>query len=387
MVHGDDDAKEKVDGATTSSRLSKKQRGRLKKLRKRALEVKEGCESTGISNVSDWKELTELASADVLKGVGPAVRPRRQSHYGDSNNTEGVDHRDILYQVLQRTNTSKKRGGQEITTNIPAWATLHNVGFVQSLVVVELNIDKMDCDLDDLLSRIPILTQLKKNQEENSYSSNQLKTRWFQGHRLKSVADSLLYFSVSPVGSSSKKRKGSNDSTSTAHVVETLKKLMLSEVQRKSEGYPIKLQKAAVKSGKPPPRIPPTCLPTLDEAKWVLEGRCVSLFSGEEENGESDENYVTTVDVGETGSRVFAVDCEMVKSSAGIELARVTLVQLHSVDPMLHTVVLDELVKPDRPVLDYVTRKYTRCLSLFNERVSSLYAVIEQSILVSLQLC
>lgn len=383
-MDGADDAREKV--ATTSSRLSKKQRGRLKKLRKRALEVKEGCESTGIANVSDRNQLIELASADSTKGVGPAVRPRRQNHYKGSDNTEGVDHRDILYQVLQRTNTSKKRGGQEITANIPAWATLHNVGFVQSLVVVELNIDKIDCDLDDLLSRIPILTQLKKNQEENSCSSLQLKTRWFQGHRLKSVADSLLYFNVSSVGSSNKKRKGSNDSTSTAHVVETLKKLMLSKVQRTSEGYPIKLQKSTEKSGKSPPRIPPTCLPTLDEARWVLEGRCVSLLSQEEDNDENDENYVATVDVGETRSRVFAVDCEMVKSSSGIELARVTLVQLDSVDPMQHTVVLDELVKPDRPVLDYVTRKFRLSFSLFNELVSSLYAGIDQSILVSLQL-
>ena len=55
---------------------------------------------------------------------------------------------------------------------------------------------------------------------------------------------------------------------------------------------------------------------------------------------------------------VFAMDCEMVETSAGRELARVTLIRFqpteHNADG--YQVVLDLLVKPVRPVLDYKTQ-------------------------------
>ena len=57
--------------------------------------------------------------------------------------------------------------------------------------------------------------------------------------------------------------------------------------------------------------------------------------------------------------RVIALDCEMVQTSEGTALARITLVQLDTIQEdgtIAYTVVLDELVKPSRPVLDYVTR-------------------------------
>jgi DNA polymerase III epsilon subunit-like protein len=55
--------------------------------------------------------------------------------------------------------------------------------------------------------------------------------------------------------------------------------------------------------------------------------------------------------------RVYAMDCEMVLTSSGHELARVTIIQAtpSDDDPEHYTVVLDELIKPRRPILDYKT--------------------------------
>ncbi|GIQ90185.1 hypothetical protein KIPB_012883, partial [Kipferlia bialata] len=47
--------------------------------------------------------------------------------------------------------------------------------------------------------------------------------------------------------------------------------------------------------------------------------------------------------------RVFGIDCEMVKTTAGSTLARVTMVDEHC------KCVLDEFVKPKEDVLDYLT--------------------------------
>jgi len=49
-------------------------------------------------------------------------------------------------------------------------------------------------------------------------------------------------------------------------------------------------------------------------------------------------------------SPLFAVDCEMCVTAAGMELTRVSVV-----DESL-TLVYESLVKPDKPIIDYVTK-------------------------------
>ncbi|EEB07871.1 ribonuclease H70 [Schizosaccharomyces japonicus yFS275] len=51
-----------------------------------------------------------------------------------------------------------------------------------------------------------------------------------------------------------------------------------------------------------------------------------------------------------TKPQILGLDCEMVKTEVGSELARVTLVD------MQHRVVYDELVMPEAPIIDYVTQ-------------------------------
>ncbi|KNC75988.1 hypothetical protein SARC_11502, partial [Sphaeroforma arctica JP610] len=50
------------------------------------------------------------------------------------------------------------------------------------------------------------------------------------------------------------------------------------------------------------------------------------------------------------GRKVWALDCEMCYNRDGLELTRVTIVDEHQ------TLLMDELIKPSQPVIDYNTR-------------------------------
>mmetsp|Transcript_4402 Transcript_4402/g.12707 ORF Transcript_4402/g.12707 Transcript_4402/m.12707 type:complete len:411 (+) Transcript_4402:305-1537(+) len=70
------------------------------------------------------------------------------------------------------------------------------------------------------------------------------------------------------------------------------------------------------------------------------------------------ETLTDQEDQGGVDNRIFGMDCEMVKTSVGSELARLTLVQYDSFHDgkLTTTTIMDELVKPYNPVLDYLTR-------------------------------
>ncbi|CAI4955736.1 CFC_HP_G0021200.mRNA.1.CDS.1 [Saccharomyces cerevisiae] len=63
-----------------------------------------------------------------------------------------------------------------------------------------------------------------------------------------------------------------------------------------------------------------------------------------------DTDWVQTVDFTHGGSHIFALDCEMCLSEQGLVLTRISLVNFDN------EVIYEELVKPDVPIVDYLTR-------------------------------
>lgn len=60
--------------------------------------------------------------------------------------------------------------------------------------------------------------------------------------------------------------------------------------------------------------------------------------------------YVSTVKFDHEGSHIFALDCEMCLAKDGLVLTRVSIVDFNL------TVIYDKLVKPDVPIIDYLTK-------------------------------
>jgi hypothetical protein len=96
----------------------------------------------------------------------------------------------------------------------------------------------------------------------------------------------------------------------------------------------------------------------LEDAKALVDK---IGFRVEKQDGDDKQSYVCTqprTNSNDAHARVFGMDCEMVLTSLGSELARLTLIQFEDFqeDSLKCKTVLDVLVKPDNPVQDYLTR-------------------------------
>ena len=78
------------------------------------------------------------------------------------------------------------------------------------------------------------------------------------------------------------------------------------------------------------------------------------------EHAESDyyvKTFSRTKEASPRRPKIFSIDCEMVQTKAGKELARVSVIEFVGADEEKSILVLDELVKPRRGILDYLTRE------------------------------
>jgi len=119
--------------------------------------------------------------------------------------------------------------------------------------------------------------------------------------------------------------------------------------------------------------LPLSLLLSLSQSKDIVNalGTNVTFFTHsdqrnkakeEESNNNKEEEevkYVETFQSSNSTPKLHAMDCEMVKTTKGIEVARVTLLR-YKQDAATHNkedydVLLDTLIKPQNPILDYLT--------------------------------
>jgi hypothetical protein len=335
----------------------KKQRGRLKKLRRKSREEKQGCETSGITSFSDFCELQEL-EGNIPLAIGPAIRQRRAT--ATLQLADGEDHRNILFQVLERTSVSKKmkRVKGQVHASIPPWATLHNSAMVKSLAIIEIQLVD-NCDPASFLSQIPVLMKLQSHQVPNKLSLP-VFTRWFQGPKPKSITDTLMYFqrSMEVESSTPRRRKYSGDlGTTEPSAVDLLQSITMTAYQRETEGYPIRKELRDVKYATSMVDRPPRVLPTLEDAKNMLRDFHVAVLAPSQ-NGHA---QFVAASPNSAPPRAYALDCEMITTTRGSELARATLVRIDKIQDngvMFYSIVLDELVKPYNTVVDYLTSTF-----------------------------
>lgn len=386
------------------AQLTKKQRGRWKKLRKRSMEEKTGCDTSGITSLLDRWELEQLGGDDTT--ATPGVRLRNPNNKkNELQNSEGSDHRGILFSLfslrqMMKKNQKRKRHDPFITTQIPSWATLHNVACFDQLTVLEIHISSYYYSFDALEEHLPILKTIRRN-DTSKQAALEAKTRWFQGPRPCSITSSLLYCPlqendgdeenlIDSKTNSTKQQKTTSRPTTTPEVIAALKRHSLTTEELQKEGFPLvcdnenaerkpQLQHVTFsddknntyrnddKDNKDNNKLK---IPSLEEAKLLIQKYHVHavVTPNNNNNRKTDSNqevlesdkqkrYVSTPTNEKklASTRVFAMDCEMVQTRNGRELARVTMVQLIQVQPFEYVTILDELVLPDSPVLDYLT--------------------------------
>jgi len=459
--------------------LTKTERGRLKKLRRRSALGDDGTSlsssggsRTGIVTTADYVELSDLLSRSscaggnttntdkALKldlGLGPSVLVSNRPGYVEEDysnpdrwqQTSGADHRDIILSLLFHDGTSsgssdpsnagggskngkRKRGDRGIgkdgsssaarqsLPSLPSWARLHNPACANGLVVVEFSLESSSLEACLMPSK-RILKASSTGGTANDTIHKLLSpdgchgrravpfaTRLFQGDKPRHVTDVLLYADVS---SQEQQRSVTvadfNDENATKHDMQSiLESFVLKRKDRRKERYPCR-----VLEKKRPPKKKRHKMTEAELSEEQREGdrklaqqtveekiaerlpafltntatdehskKCGQLFEGAFSREEAID-LVRKLEVNVLGQdeytagevfistfissrsqdptpSIFAMDCEMVETSAGRELARVTLIRFEPTeqDADGYTVLLDLLVKPVRPVLDYKTR-------------------------------
>ena len=417
--------------------IPKTDRKKLKKLRKRSSRIACDQERSGLLTGEEVVEYQLLEpNQQSIEKLGPSIHLRKRKNGPPPTKVEGVKHRDLLAVLLtqimtnsnqrssvNRGNDNKRKRDDDDDNEkdpvrnaaIPSWASIHNPATLSNICILEIQIPSSSTEADDT----NYLKLYEESIEESLKISNaqyfSLPTKWFQGYVPRSISDSLLYFL--PNNNSNKRRKDDEDSTKLPSMLELIKKIQNLTIPChgkvwEKEGYPKACQTTTetisvipVKDESASPNLSsankemqfPNTVP-LEKAKSIV----ANIGFRVECQGEDDDLlYVETQKPFSSGGeddpppRVFAMDCEMVVTSLGLELARITIVELNGIEEVsfedMHskntppikvktTTVFDELVKPENTIKDYVT-KHSGISAKMMESVSTRLPQIQMALL------
>jgi len=375
--------------------LTKAQRGRWKKLRKKAFfNASKSNQSSSVTGICRWSDLEELESiASVMQSLKTSdVRdmslPRinfRPSHSKEERMISLTDHRDLLLNLLlmdgitgnapsikqpkkggvatKRTRENDVNGGgianihsdlplllqPRMLPPMPSWVSVHNPISISRAAILLFSIegDESDCPVG-----IDSASCAFFSDEFSERSLNVPKTRLFQGNRPRDISEVLFFMERSRASvnkldemkaSSSVKIQErfnldalSNQPQLPEYYLRFLRLCHTLE-QMKEEGYPMN-----------------HLLPVSQES----DHEKISASKSDDDS----HDFIST-NLSRSFRRevpqIFAVDCEMVLTKSGHSLARVTLLAFKhdSEDEERNFCVeMDCLVKPNEPVLDYLTQ-------------------------------
>lgn len=374
--------------ASSDGGLSKKDRGRYKKLRKRTENRLTHQSVSGfVADNEDWKEWQELStklneSCTTSTNV-PMNAPYFSWRKGSPENrrTEGAHHRDIIFSILtspiktetnENTQGSKKRPRQDSEAkfwadkykSLPIWISLHNPVTIQSFGVIELHCSSYR-QLVDLQRRI------KEEIDSSQRSFLSAPTRWFSGHHAKSITEALL-FSSPPKHTS--KVKQLQHITSFESLVQGMKDFVLTKEELEKADYPIRIADNGEESG------------NKDVAQAKANTEQLDETSGNNDSSKSPLVWIESLPSRkEQTPRVFALDCEMVETVNGRALARFTMIEAVDYDPKAENlttrIVLDTFVQPEDRIIDYVTKYSGVTAELLAKGPTMTLSDLQQSIL------
>lgn len=323
--------------------------------------------------------------------------------------------------------------------SLPSWANICNLASMGGAAVIEIDINDSSEDAQSKCSLMPseFLQQpnsiweemfLPKSTESDGKDIKQkvkriigvaCKVKMFQGDHPRCISDELMFL---PPPSASKLNGSKSNKKDLLKVMLGLK---LSRKQLNAEGFPTRTGEhvqidenselhSKITGAKESVGTRAKSYWDKFDAEGVLEATAVqndsnalelveslsvkeTVCCGESEAAANDcepsksEFYVQTfLHDKHRNQKIFALDCEMVQTAAGPELARVSVVLLvPDSDGHYNTdepeekivVVLDELVKPRRPILDYVTGKIN--MYVFGSYLESSLVLILTGILQS----
>jgi DNA polymerase III epsilon subunit-like protein len=419
------------------SPLTKQERGRYKKLLKRATTVVASMEPSrvsGISSHADWIELLHLQQKNLhhyqmsrghrcaedvpnpeKKSAGtflPGIQMLWKTENTSQQRTvEAKLHRDLLLQLIhtivaanvsmsKQSAPSKSSGKKRkriivpttalslenpihdsidnatTTNSLPQfqsnkWVCIHNPVAVSHLAVVELHVST---DADAARIQQCICEYMATIPPQQSRTVMTVPTHWFHANQTEpqSMAHTLMYVpeGTSPLATSCVDQESV---FCMSDLICRLEPFIMSKERLLHENYPIDATSIDTNSSPKPNTCQGPLLPNKNHSQPPDFSEPEALFfirpfqtrTHDHESKPSLPPYVVRkAEKQDVPRRIFGIDCEMVETAQGLELARVTICELTDWtgddialdDPYKFVTRLDVIVQPRNRIHNYLTQ-------------------------------